>query len=253
MYRTYYIAKSTDHIVHTVMDCPVCHTLFIRPRVYSPCGHSVCELCMLKMDMTSVQNVPVGTAPVFKCPVCRGSSFTAWCERPINHSLINVLRDANGASYDDDARKGQVENENFILQNVQNVNEMTVGLPDQIPYSAIGKQHLPSIAYGVRIRKASSVLHDLLPTILRAACNGQCKVVITSRVDEIKGVGYELSAMLFEYGIHSMCVSDTEVVIHILPISDDHHAGAPWTTALYSNPQYEPPHLTTVASDEEEV
>lgn len=234
------------------MDCPVCHTLFVIPRVYSPCGHSVCELCMMKMDMTSVRDASPGETPVFKCPVCRGSSFSAWCERPINHSIVNILREMHGASYENAVHQGKMENEAWMLQNTKDTNDFTVTLPDRAPFGLSGAQHLPSIAYSVRIRKASSILQDIIPTLIRTACSGQCKIIVTSRVDEIKNVCGELSAMLFEYGIHSMCVSETEVVIHILPFDDTGHHN-PWTTALYANPQYEHPQTLTPPSDGEEI
>ena len=40
---------SRHEMTNTELFCPICNDLFVYPRSYS-CGHTLCEMCMIKMD-----------------------------------------------------------------------------------------------------------------------------------------------------------------------------------------------------------
>ena len=66
------------------MQCPVCqHSEWeSRPRQY-PCGHTVCENCMLRMD-EKVQGL-------YKCPLCRRQTVLPTMKRMVNLALCDAI------------------------------------------------------------------------------------------------------------------------------------------------------------------
>ena len=72
-------------------SCPICREMMIMPRLYD-CGHSICEVCMIKTDnMSQDNNTNIFQLPVFKCPICRNETNGEWHTRPVNHSLIQLF------------------------------------------------------------------------------------------------------------------------------------------------------------------
>ena len=69
--------------------CPICKDLLIIPRLY-PCGHNVCEECMIIADKT-IEDEANHTIPIYRCPICRNETIQKWHNRPVNNSLIDVL------------------------------------------------------------------------------------------------------------------------------------------------------------------
>ena len=72
-------------------SCPICREMMIMPRLYD-CGHSICEVCMIKTDnMSQDNNTNTFQLPIFKCPICRNETNGEWHTRPVNHSLIQLF------------------------------------------------------------------------------------------------------------------------------------------------------------------
>ena len=75
--------------------CPVCRCIFVRPRVYPTCGHSVCSHCMRDCDRYTDRQF-VHSAILYKCPVCRETTVLPWHHRPRNLSLQAMCEDLPG-------------------------------------------------------------------------------------------------------------------------------------------------------------
>ena len=70
-------------------DCPICKDSLLTPRIY-PCGHHICEECMIKSDQNTHSESPAAL-PIYKCPICRHETMEEWWKRPIDTNLIDLL------------------------------------------------------------------------------------------------------------------------------------------------------------------
>lgn len=224
------------------MDCPVCQTLFVYPRVYN-CGHSVCELCMLKIDINVAKMTPPCTLPLFRCPICRSENFLPFNERPLNHSLIGLIEQEKGSEYDEIKTHVKCEADKWARVNEKDLHACALVYPQRDGHSNVPDvQNVSSIAQHVRKRKAICLFQSIIPSIMRAVYNGYEKLHITTHVTDLISVSRELANMLFEYGIHS--ISFTESIFTIRILDDEGESN----TACYRNPNYTHPQFEQLSA-----
>ena len=86
-------SKETDNtcilVKNTELFCPICNDLFVYPRSYS-CGHTLCEICMIKMDKIDKENSDTTTISNHSCPLCRKTTIKTWFQRPINITIQSI-------------------------------------------------------------------------------------------------------------------------------------------------------------------
>ena len=71
-------------------NCPVCKEIFVFPRIYPNCAHSVCEDCMTKMDDLDPSRT-AHTIVIHHCPICREPTILPWYSRPINRAIERII------------------------------------------------------------------------------------------------------------------------------------------------------------------
>ena len=179
------------------LNCPICLTIFVMPRIYS-CGHSVCEECMYKCDKENEEaTVSNFDSPVYKCPLCRVESVVPYTERPLNRSLMTILETTKDYSKISKYRKS-----NFM-------KKIEINL-----YDGINLSHL---AFKSKFTKCEKHYKEIMPLIYKAAKEGKSKLTILTNTKELQTIYSMLSKKLFSHGIYKVQATPTEFNIYILP------------------------------------
>ena len=218
------------------LNCPICHSMLVTPRIYESCGHTLCELCMLRTDMVAVEDSAPHTLPLFRCPVCRTASFMSCQDRPVNHTVASMLESI--PEYPERVKQVKAELDELMDERANELTEYC-GLPcrenEENTYTNQSMPRLCTVAKHVRKRKARDLFQKVLPAIKKAAYKGQSRLYINSRTRELVEMASEIAPMLYPYGIYSVVASPREFVVNIL--KDDRVA---WT-GEYINPDYVEP------------
>ena len=174
--------------------CPVCRSVFVRPRMYE-CGHSICEACMVGIDEYTERYF--SELPNYKCPCCRKETVVPWHRRPINQALESICQ----AYPEYEARQQDaVPNDYETPKNIQATD-------------------LATMASTERRRIAKEQYQALLPTLYEAAKMGSPSVVISCRktVDIVSRVIDLFSKHLFDNNkIHRVLVAKDELTIDLV-------------------------------------
>ena len=182
-------------------SCPICREMMIMPRLYD-CGHSICEVCMIKTDnMSQDNNTNTFQLPIFKCPICRNETNGEWHTRPVNHSLIQLF------SQNDEYQKATTE------------YRETHQTPDmRADNQVLERINLGYIVHKKRMQKCDKIYKKLLPLLMKAAISGKPYIVITNHTTEIQMVADLLAKKLFENnGIYKLQSSYRECQIEFVP------------------------------------
>lgn len=175
-------------------NCPVCRSVYVRPRIYE-CGHSICETCMHGVDEYTERYF--NELPNYRCPVCRQETLVPWYRRPINQSL-----------------QGICENFPEYESRVQEIEKLNVAKEDDME-NDIDLQKLASIE---RKRIAKQHYKDILPVLVKCAREGSSSVVISSR-DKVRSISKVMdlfSGHLFRHKIYRINYAHDEITISIL-------------------------------------
>ena len=173
--------------------CPVCRSVFVRPRMYE-CGHSICEACMVGIDEYTERYF--SELPNYKCPCCRKETVVPWHRRPVNQALESICQ--GYPEYDARQKDAPVEYE--APKNIEGTD-------------------LATMATTERRRIAKEQYQALLPTLYEAAKMGSPSVVISCRrtVDTVSRVIDLFSKHLFDNNkIHRVLVAKDELTIDLV-------------------------------------
>ena len=204
--------------------CPICRSIYVRPRIYPECGHSLCENCHVQTDQHT--DVPDAyTAIVYKCPICRSETLTPWARRPLNRTLDNIC----ASSFADEYKERADE------------------LGDApAPEKIVDKQDvdLAKLAIAERDRVATALYEEIFPLLHKAARDGGDFISITSKakVRAIYRVADQLTTMLFRHKIYRMVCTPEEVTIHILKRGEH-------SRNEFLNMNYEAPMVTSLSTE----
>lgn len=192
---------------------------------------------MLRSDAVAVEEAPINTLPLYRCPVCRMGSFAPTEDRPTNHSLATLVRETDG--YEDLTATAEQERIEWVQQQQTQLDEMHEG----------GLAHpfdLPTLSKATRRRRAHDDFQKIIPGVIRAAARGLARWSITTRAGELAEVVDELAPLLFDYGVYSISSSAREFTVYIT--KPDHQS---WS-GEFINPDYSQPQSPAVPADEEE-
>lgn len=238
-------------------NCPICHDVLVSPRIFDACGHSLCELCSLQNDMVAIDDAGLNALPMFRCPVCRSGSLLPTMERPLNHSLQQLLQEQPPPGYATRVAQARKDREEWLLD-VDVDMEMLRSLVEPMPVNVDGGKegggeeppNLAAVASGVRHRKANVLFQRILPQLLKAAKRGASRLIINTRARELAEVSRELAVLLFPYGIHSVTAHVREFSVNILREEGRHSwSGAgEFINDAYSDPP--PPQVPEVVSSQ---
>lgn len=204
--------------------CPICRSIYVRPRIYPECGHSLCEHCHIQTDEHT--DIPDAyTAIVYKCPICRSETLTPWNRRPLNRALDDICSSSFSEEY----------------------NERSEELGEAPAPESIGNKEdvdLAKMAIAERNRVATALYDEIFPLLHNTARDGGDYISITSKekVRAIYRVADQLTTMLFRHKIYRMICTPEEVTIHIL--NRGQHS-----RNEFLNVNYEAPMVTSLSTE----
>lgn len=204
-------------------ECPVCFSPCVVPRLYE-CGHTVCELCMLKSDLQAEVDTSLNTFPLYRCPVCRCGSLLVTSDRPINHAMIHILRERE--DYEELEKRAADDKAAWM-------DEHFCSEPARGDLPAC---NLAAIAYETRQKKAFELYRKIRHIVEDAAVSGRSYVRIATRVRELQEFAREIAQHLFQHGVHSVHANSREVLVYILPPSSDGMWKDDFVNANYQDP-----------------
>lgn len=187
-----------NKILNENIHCPICRDLFIMPRIYE-CGHTVCEECMKNIDETDKEKFnSIFDVVHYTCPLCRFETITKYSDRPINHSLKQILEKL--PEY-----KKKVKNNNIDI------------IDDIKDNSYLKCLNFSNISFKYKFMKAEEYYHKLLPILYDAALEGKNKIVLTKNIKDLKIISSLLAKKLWKHGILNIVSTPTEYIIYLLP------------------------------------
>ena len=201
------------------MDCPVCQCIFVNPKIYH-CGHSVCEVCMFRIDLAATEESQLNTLPLFRCPVCRSACHESTKSRSYNHSLNEIILIQNKNCTEYQNRISEVEQEKMEI--MQDVDEECIDVDLMLRIGVKrncennNRLNLADISKAIRERRAQSLFTTILKSVKEAAGRGAMRLIVTTRARELSEMAKEISQLLFSYGIHSVNAHPREFSINIL-------------------------------------
>ena len=182
--------------------CPVCKELMMIPRLFTQCGHSICEPCMVKSDC--IEKEKLGSAflvPSFACPVCRQKTIIPWHNRPINRLALENLR----------------ENEEYE-QAYEKYKKDQDFIDPKIPFDI----DLPTLTIKNRKLKTQKLYDEILPLLFDAASEGKPFITILKKdtVHDIQMIADLLAKKLFTNNkIYRLISTGRECDIELIPSS----------------------------------
>lgn len=201
------------------VQCPVCKDVMVTPLFFEECGHCLCQLCHLRVDIEAARNSPSFTHPIFRCPECRCGTLLAWHRRKRNICMEHVLEQLEG--HEERQRDAAEELDDLLAEH-----------PAMSPIDD-GVGNLANIAVRNNVRRTAKFVRDIMPIIYRAAQEGMRKVSITSKARELYMFAREIATTLFGRGVHSVQSNPREFVVHLMvPVAED------WDTS-FVNPNYD--------------
>lgn len=232
-----------DTMEAVALQCPVCHSVPLAPRIYESCGHTVCEACMIKTDFSADSDVAVDTVPLYKCPLCRCASLQPWFARPVNHMVNNAIEAMpnyqqlkRDAAEDLTAWAEEHEGEGIDVSILSDGGvRRSIEECDDCDLAATTARQ--------RARKSRLLVQQILPAVLRAANNGQRSVHFMTRPKELAQFVDEIAHQLYALNVHSVHATNREFSVHILAPSGNHYSQE------RVNPSYRPPPAFTAESD----
>lgn len=231
-----------------------------NPISFDECGHTLCELCMRKVDQGAWEAASTTTFPMFKCPECRTATLLTWDKRPKNkalHTLLSAIpgyseackesRDAL-ARFD---RSGADEEEagsellcspamSFAALSRAYAASSDPGDDGDLGDEGDGLQrssrmppfNVAKVSKQMQRQKIKRYLSRVVPIVCDSAANGMPSVSIQTRARDLYVFTQEIAESLFEMGIHSVSATPREFTIHITTPKD-----ADWSSS-YVNPNY---------------
>lgn len=204
----------------------------MRPKMYE-CGHTVCELCMMRTDVAAATETALNTLPLFRCPVCRFGTYIPSPQRPLNHALCHMVECHKG--YDERLAQANQDLKEWHEENAKNdeashtsamLGISALGGEEEQEETTAASQHgknspqpprnLASVCNTVRHRNALTLFRQIFPSVQAAARRGASRLIITTRARELAEVSTELASMFFPYGVHSVNAHPREFSINIL-------------------------------------
>lgn len=195
------------------IECPICNIDMTIPKLYE-CGHSICELCMLKIDHETEKCAPINTIPLVRCPICRKNSLLTTEDRPYNLALIEVLE--KDETYADKKIIAQNAIKEWVDKNIDSVE--TDDEDD-------GYSDLSIIAYKSRIKKTLKIQDMIVKSTLKYAKRGFKTVNISSNFKDVAEFYEEVKERLFERGVYATKLIHRELVIYLLPEDSERRVG----------------------------
>ena len=196
----------TDNVQETEIriECPVCKDIPSRPLFFHDCGHTLCTVCMIRIDIEAHnREQPVENSPVYRCPECRTATLLPWSRRKRNHALHGLLQCLPGNV----ARQIDTERE---------INELLAKHPYCQEVDP-GSGNLAHMAQGHRKERVETMVEEITPLVYEAAMSGLAKVVVVSQARLLYTFAKEISVALFPRGIHSIYSTPREFTVYILP------------------------------------
>lgn len=211
------------------MNCPICSQLYIAPRLYA-CGHTVCALCMVKNDLSAIDESCANHFPRFTCPICRHPTLISALNRPLNISLIEIIEE--DPNYETREKEVRMEMDEIMAENRR--------ILDDVSYDESGEENLAKIAVTERSKRALDSFDELLPIIKKAAYRGQKMIVFNSVfAKNLSEISDEIAKLLFKTGIHSIIATPREFTINILKDSGRNHYSGEFINPDYTEDDFE--------------
>lgn len=180
------------------VTCSICAQVFVSPRVFPGCGHSICQSCAMNCDEEATDAPNAHTAKTFSCPFCRATTIVPWYARAINRDLEKLA--SKHPSYD--KRKREMPDPEMNVEDIS-----TTG-------------NLAEECREARVRIAAMAYGQILPQVVAAARNGQSYLIIKepNLIRDAELVLDLLSLLLFKKGCFKITVNPgyKELTITIL-------------------------------------
>ena len=191
--------------INNNFQCPICQETMMIPRLY-PCGHNICEECMIKNDQSQNSSNPsMFQLPIYKCPICRNETIKEWWARPINNALIDVL-----CQLSDDYKSKHLNH-----QRVPETEYTEVVIPPNI--------NLAYMCNKMRQYKANELYKQILPILYKASVEGKPFVTISSEHANISNIAEILADKLIKKnGIYRLTATQRECQIELVPTSSNY-------------------------------
>ena len=181
------------------LGCPICKDLLLIPRLY-PCGHNICEECMITNDKTVSEETLGNSVPIYSCPLCRHQSLGEWHTRPVNTSLIDVLCKLS-MDY-------KIQHESYKKKTKGMVE--TVTIPKNL--------NLAYLCKNIREKKANDLYDQIIPLLYSAAIEGKSYITINVENINIHHIADLVADKLIKQnGIYKLVAGRQECQIELIP------------------------------------
>lgn len=210
------------------MECPICSDLQVRPRIYPACGHSICELCHIKSDMSMCEDSYGRQAfSGGRCPSCRTPCIGPWHSRPLNHSLIQCILES-------DMRPKYEQVEEKLQQDIKEMlaERLLPGASDDAAFECEPETNIAEICRAARDKRVKQLLREIQHVVYDAACEGQPSLVVTVNSRELFLHARHIAPRLIRWGAFSVECTPHEFVINIL------EEATLDTQSTFQNPSY---------------
>jgi hypothetical protein len=206
-------------------------SLLYRPRIFDTCGHTMCEICMLKHDHSVLEQTNCSTQyPAFGCPICRASSLRRWFERPINVLVDQMVQ--THPEYAERKREVDAEFDEWLDSKEADAFGVLRHPDDPVSTPDLMTIDLARVASRARAVKAREYYDLMMPVLCDAAAAGTCRVSFVANAREINVVAEPLARLLHRHGVHSLQSSARETTVFMT------HDATSWSSE-YINPTYD--------------
>ena len=203
------ILRKGEVCIHMADDstaplCPVCRSIFVRPRLY-PCGHSVCSHCMQQSDDYTTARF-IHSMRIYRCPVCRDETLSPWFRRPKNVALRQICE----------------KHKDYMSRLVE------VGPEKHVHEDAMTmKTDLSKLAFSQQQTIAQELYEYLIPLLHTAAMEGRSFIVISEEktVKRVQRVADTFGDLLFRrHNVYKVIVTSTDISVYFLNSTTSHRA-----------------------------